>query len=429
MNAYKYKNFIKGDPILDLLKIKGYKMDNELPGFDEDLLLENYTRNNKILFCSKIFEKLGRDAIKIAPDAFVMKSRKLKYHFNNYSTDHEGLDYSLFTIEYSTITTLKNGNISQIHKYYNFKNWLHTLECRYKIDNSFVLGRKYKDYNSFNFLAKCPYTFEDLLKSGDKHLSTIRDKVIGVDIFPNMKNTSDYPFHNAKKIINRLHEKEPIIEDTLPFVNEKKLPLNIKEDDNVFFIDFEILTNVYDNFSTFPTSNTKNHLFNIGCCSEKDELSLVSRDIHSEGKILQDFVDYLNRVEGSGKIVLIHWTGIEKRIFEEKMKEYPSVYLKKQIKWVDLHDYFIKSKVYVKGAQNRKLKTIVRHMNASGLIKTNWENGVFFDGLGAMTGFIKYLKTSDEEILSNIAKYNMIDCIVMMEIYKVIVNDLNVPDC
>ena len=56
--AYKYRNFINKDPILDYLYTQTeYKMDNELPDFDEDLLLDNYIKKNKQIFVDKILQK------------------------------------------------------------------------------------------------------------------------------------------------------------------------------------------------------------------------------------------------------------------------------------------------------------------------------------------------------------------------------------
>lgn len=450
MDTYKYKNFINDDPILDLLKTQTYyKMDSELKGFNEDLLLENYTRNNKKIFCSKIFEKLGKDVIKIASDAFVMKTRKLPRHFKN-SQNFTGDRYSLFTIEYSSIKTLKNGDISQEKKYYNFKNWMFKNECKYDIDNSFVIGRKYKNYNSFNYLARMPYTFEDLLERGDHHLETIKNKKIGVDIFPNMKNTSDYPYHNAKKIISNKYleltsvkgiskkDRDRLVSIGVTsrcqidlnrseenFVNYKKLELP-ELTDNTIFIDFEILTSVYDDFKSFPESNTKNLLFNIGCVTRKWEMSWVSNSHDEEKVMFNTFISYINKIPGND-ITLVHWTNIEHRIFEEKMKEYTMTKLNKVIKWLDLHEYFVKSDIYVKGCFNNKLKNVSRTLYKKGYIKTTWDNGIFLDGLGAMTGYILFLKNKDKTILDEIVKYNLVDCRVMLEIYEVILKDLNIP--
>lgn len=458
MNAYKFKNFINNDPILDFLKIHQlYKKDTELRGFDEELLLENYTKNNKKILCEKIFGRIGDDAIKIAPDAFVMKTRKIDNHFKNpMNVDTAGDDYSLFTIEYGSLSVLKNGRVSTTHKYYNFKNWLHTLECRYKIDGSFILGRKYSTYDSYDMLAHNPYKFEDLMKQGNEHFNSIRTRTIGVDLFPNMKNTSDFPYHNAKKLISEEYqeltslkgisakERDEYVNKGIfkrsqldylkrsdkKFVNFNKLPLVETKDTKLLFIDFEILTNVYDDFASFPKSNNKDHLFNVGCCyfDMDTPLSLVSRNVEDEKDLMISFIDFLNSVDAPS-VTFVHWTHIEKRVFEQKMKEYDDIVsLDKEVFWFDLHDYFLKSDIYIENCLNYKLKIVSRCLEKMGHIESKWDNGLFFDGLGAMTGFIKYLKTGDESILNEIINYNVIDCKVMMEIYDFLQKDLDVPN-
>jgi len=416
MNAYKYKNFINKDPILDLLKLQSfYKKDNELPGFDEQLLLENYTRNNKRIFCSKIFEKIGPDAIKIAPDAFIMKTRNLAKHFKNHQ-GYVGKNYSMFTIEYSSIKILKSGDVTSSNVYYNFKNWLHTKESTKTIDNSFLLGRRYNEYPSFDYLARMPYEFDDVLQQAEKHLKNLPYKKIGVDVLPNMKNTSDFPYHNAKKIISNEYPViiEPRSEEQ--FVNFNKLPLFDETDTQVLYIDFEMLTSVYDDFTSFPRSNDKIHLFNIGFCSKNlGEKSFISKDLQDEMRMFTEFIEYLNSLE-QDSVTFVHWTKVEKTIFNSKILEYKDVVLSKKIKWFDLHEYFVKSDVYIKGCPNYKLKIVSRFLENMGAIKTKWDNALFFDGLGAMTGFIKYLRTRDSSILENIVKYNAVDCKVLMEI-------------
>jgi predicted RecB family nuclease len=421
-------------------------MDTELKGFDQDLLLENYTKKNKKIFCQKIFDNIGPDAVKIADDSFVMKTSKVPLYFKNYEAigiETGSRKYSLFTIEYSTIKVLKNGDISKTHKFYNFKNWLHSTECRYRLDNKFILGRKYSTYDGYDWLARNPYEYEDLHRTASIYMESIRNRTIGVDIFPNMKNTSDFPFHNAKKLISERYEeitslrgvsvkeRDQYIDKGITkrsqldlersdanFVNFNKLPL-IDRGTEIVFMDFEILTSVYDDFSLFPASNTKNHLFNVGCCRVSGEVvSFVSRSLREEKDMVVAFVNYLNNLQ-CDSITFVHWTDIEKRIFREKIKEYSDhVLLEKEIFWFDLHDYFVKSDIYIKDCPNYKLKTVSRCLEKYGYIKSKWDNGLFFDGLGAMTGFIKYLDNKDESILEEIVKYNVVDCKVMLEIYE-----------
>jgi hypothetical protein len=407
--AYKYRNFINKDPILDWLYTQTeYKMDHQLIGFDEELLLDNYIKKNKQIFCNNIFEELQDNMIKIDKDAFVMKTKYLYKYFNNHD-NFKGNKYSLFTIEYSSIKTLKSGNISTSHKYYNFKNWLHKIECGFDIDHSFVLGRKYDKHGSFDYLVDMPYSFEELKAEADNHLLNLKYHE------PNMSNTSDFPWHNAKKLIHKAQKVPERSNKVIENFNKLELP----NSQNNIFIDFEILTSVFDDFSTFPLPNNKSILFNIGCVSKDSQLSLMAKNIKEEKGIFKQLIDYLQGLQG--EVTLFHWTGIEKRIFDEKVKEF-GIKPSKEIKWFDLHKYFVQSDIYIKDCENFKLKNVSRCLEKEGLITSKWDNGLFFDGLGAMTGYISYLNKKNEKILDEIAKYNLVDCSVMMEIYEVLVN-------
>lgn len=407
--AYKYRNFINKDPILDYLYTQTeYKMDNELPDFDEDLLLDNYIKKNKKIFVDKILQNLGLDAIKISKDAFVMKTKNLKKHFKNHD-EFTGNSYSLFTVEYSTIKSLKSGRISTTHSYYNFKNWMYQVECGYVLDNSFVLGRKYTKHNAFNYLVNMPYTFENTKQEADAHFLNLQI------CEPNMKNKSDFPWHNAKKLI----KKETVTPTKSDKIIQNFNNLSLPKADNEIFIDFEVLTSVYDTFETFPKPNTKNYLFNIGCISSDNELSLMVTSLDQEKQVFKKLVDYIDSLTGS--VMLIHWTAIEKRIFNEKVVEF-GISPKSEVKWFDLHKYFIETDIYIKECENYKLKTVSRCLEKYGLITSKWEGGLFFDGLGAMTGFIKYLNKGGDDTLDEIAKYNLVDCRVMLEIYRVLEN-------
>jgi hypothetical protein len=452
MNIFKYRNFINNDPILDLLvKQEQYKPDNLLPGFDEDLLLENYIKKNKKEFCSKIYEDFGNSITKIAADAFVMKTEDLCKYFRT-GEYYRGNNYSLFTVEYSTISVLKDGSTSKSHKFYNFKNWMHVNECRYSIDHSFIIGRKYTGSSgkavyseAFDFLAERTCTFDELLIEADHHINNFHKLKIGVDVFPNMKNTSDFPFHNAKKLIATeigeltcvkgisVNDRNEMIKEGITSYSQLSLErstkvfenfndLELQElTENTIFIDYEILTSIYDDFTTFPKSNTKNLLFNIGCVTQEYEKSFVAHSFSQEKGMISDFINYLNNLPGDD-VTFVHWTNIEERVFNEKLKEYPSIKLTKKVKWFDLHDYFVKSDIYVKDCYDYKLKNVSRVFEKHGFIKSKWDKAGFLDGLGAMVGYIKYLRTGEKDIIDNIVYYNLVDCKVMLEIYQALLS-------
>lgn len=453
-----YKNFIMDDPIIDFLNINGetlgYIKDSDYPDFDKELLLDYYIKNNKKVFAEKIKNFFEDNFFHIETNVgkahFVIRTNELYKYFVNYE-NFTGQNFSLFTVEYSTLKVSKKGdllNSPKEQRYYNFKNWMMLKECeknKIPIDHSFVLGRKYtcgKEIlcDSFNFLVKNNSTFEKVLL--DYNVFNSKKHIIGKSIFPNMKNKMDFPWHNAKKkISDRICEITSVRGCSVNYRNSmveagimdyhsldilyKGPDIIVNELNNelpeglLLFIDFEILTNIYDDFRSFPTSNSKNYIFNIGCGYQENDgfgfETYAANELHEEVIILQDFVDFIND-QKTDTITFVHWTDIEKRSLTKAISEY-NLDIQKKIVWFDLCDYFIKSNVKVKGCLNYKLKCVSRTLFENGLISSEWDK-TFSDGLGALTGYLKYLKTKDQNILDSIVYYNKIDCKVMWEIYN-----------
>jgi len=417
--CYKYKNFINKDPILDWFNYKKlhgdnfYKRDDDFMTFDKELLLENYTSDYKIKFCEEIRKYLGDRVHWLTNDVFIIKNKKMKNVFEEYDGTNKGS--SFFTVEYSTIKVLKDGSCSSTHKWYNFKNWYYSQKCKqeYDIVNSYIIGRKYTgsiESNRFDNLALNTKEFSDIIKEADEHLQTVHLK----SFEPNFNNKSDYPWHNAKKIYKNEDppESEFYIKNELSLQVPEMSPANI-------YIDFELLTSVYDDFSNFPYSNDKPVVFNIGSYRDNTFTSFYIDKLDDEKMMFKKYIKYLNLIEYD-TLTMFHWTGIEKRIFNQKLQEYSDIILDKNIIWFDLHEYFVKSNVEVGGCNDRKLKNICRILYKNGIIKTNWEGGLVFDGVGAMTGYLKYLKTKEQCIIDSIKEYNRVDCQVLHEIHEML---------
>jgi hypothetical protein len=439
-------------------KALGYKRDNEYKTFSSDLLLSNFITKMKTQFVDKIKESLGKDQFSYQTQNgkvdLVIKTDILHKYFVN-GHDFTGKNYSLITVEFSNINILKDDTISDSpveQKYYKFKNWLLTEETKKAgilVDNSFIVGRSYgKDKLNFNHLYKNTSEYPELLKSANIHLQKIENSryKLGKDIFPNMKNKNDFPWHNAKKLIAEKIKEITLLKDcSVSFRDEKvesgiydytkldhdfiknKVNFNLQNRKeflpkcvNTLFIDFEILTSVYDDFKDFPERNTKDYLFNIGCGREVRKRfkfkSYMAHSLKEEYSIIKDFVDDINILEGAN-ITFCHWTSIEKTVLNKKLKQYPKLSINKNIIWLDLHKYFKDNSILVKDCYNYKLKYVARKLREYSVINSKWDSA-FADGVGAMTGYIKYLQTKDKKIIDDIAHYNKIDCKVLYEIYK-----------
>ena len=204
-----------------------------------------------------------------------------------------------------------------------------------------------------------------------------------------------------------------------------------------FYVDFETVNNVNDDFSKFPEQNGQNLIFMIGCghiskgqwvfrCFTVDRLNE-----ESEAKIIDEWLAHMSAVKLSlsreETPCIIHWSYAEPVNYEEAYdsarqrhpdKGWPAV------NWFDLWARVVrKEPVVVRGALNFGLKSFARAMHSHGLIRTSWGD-TNVDGLGAMTGAWwcddeaarRGCTLSGVDLMREIVRYNEVDCKVMMEI-------------
>jgi hypothetical protein len=347
------------------------------------------------------------------------------------------------------------------------------------ISVSFVMGRRYTGGdNCYSSLGKI--TNEPFYNEGLDYLSDFRDKSkllnTGDCPLPNMKNIEDFPWHHTKKQIaketgelTRLlyvsaasrnncidvygvkSYKDPdITVDCLglaPGVKRDILKRILKQDTSdqqylceyprnikfpkskvEFFVDFETVNGIQDDFKEFPRYGGKSFIFNIGCGYKvNDEYGFRGFWLHqgqTPEEMTGEFVDFMRDICSKNGTELkdapvYHWTAAEVTFWKNNEKLF----------WVDLAKIFIDSGITVKGVYNYKLKNISRGLKSFGLLHTVWDN-TFADGLAAMTGYIYSVSensvnensasgVSENErrlIKKEIMYYNEVDCKVLSEI-------------
>ena len=204
-----------------------------------------------------------------------------------------------------------------------------------------------------------------------------------------------------------------------------------------FYVDFETVNNVNDDFSKVPEQNGQNLIFMIGCGHVQDgewvfQCFTVDRlNESSEADIVDQWLAHMSAVNqslgGQAKSRVIHWSYAEPVNYEDAYdsarhrhtdKDWPSV------NWFDLWAKVVrKEPVVVRGALSFGLKSFARAMHSHGLIQTSWGD-TKVDGLGAMTGAWwcegeaqeRGCTLSETELMEEIIRYNEVDCKVMMEI-------------
>lgn len=416
--------------------------------------LSDYIKENKKKFVELIQGRIGKDFAEYECSKgkvdLIIKTNLLHKHFKN-GSEYTGDYYSCITIEYANVKINKKGELCNYpprQKYYKYKNWLLKNECinnNIKVDYSFVVGRRYDSIQSYDTLFENDTDYTELHAEIQKHYKTLEEDkyIIGKNLFPNMKNKQDYPWHSAKlKIAKRIEEitclkgigpkkRDLLVEEGIvnysSLVEQVKEPLvydncSITPEQNSLFVDFEVLSNVYDDFSKFPEANTEITLFNIGCGYEKRSKfhfkSYVAHKIEEEKSILEKFLEFVDSLDGD-TVTIHHWTHVEKTIFNKKIEQY-GLTPEKEIKWFDLHKFFNSNKITVKDCYTYKLKDVAKSLYANKVIKSKWD-GALGDGLQAMVGYIKYatVQPKNKKIIKDIAHYNMIDCKVLWEIRNI----------
>ncbi len=207
-----------------------------------------------------------------------------------------------------------------------------------------------------------------------------------------------------------------------------------------FYVDFEFCSDLNDDFSKLPEKGGQPLIFMIGCGHMEGEewqfKSLVTKDL-SEGeelRIIREWVEYMagvrDRLDPSNeKPHIFHWSAAEltalenaynsARIRHQERADWP------ELGWYDFLKVMREEPIVVRGALGFGLKAVAKAMRKLGLIKTDWEDNPV-DGLGAMVGAWRCDEEAREKgvpmtevpMMDEIARYNEVDCKVMMEIVR-----------
>ena len=207
-----------------------------------------------------------------------------------------------------------------------------------------------------------------------------------------------------------------------------------------FYVDFETVSDIADDFSALPSRGGQPLVFMVGCghlentewrfeCFVADQLTEPA-----EAVMIEQWLDHMDavraRLDPGSCPQVIHWSGHEvsslTTAFNAAVKRHGSRAGRWPApRWFDFLQRVInKEPVVVKGAHGFGLKAITNAMHAQGLVKTRWQSGPA-DGLGAMVGAWWCQNEIDEgragrlmdlSLMREIRDYNEVDCKAMMEI-------------
>ena len=209
-----------------------------------------------------------------------------------------------------------------------------------------------------------------------------------------------------------------------------------------FYVDFETVSDLDDDFSAIPARGGQPLVFMIGCghlenghwqfsCFVVDQLTEPA-----EATTIEQWLDHMSevreRIDPGSRPRVIHWSHHERSSLE---KAYNSAVKRHGARgklwptprWFDFLKHVIREEpVAVRGAHGFGLKAITNALHTQGLVQTRWQTGPT-DGLGAMVGAwwcqaeVRAGRASrliDLDLMQEIREYNEVDCKAMMEIVR-----------
>ncbi len=206
-----------------------------------------------------------------------------------------------------------------------------------------------------------------------------------------------------------------------------------------FFVDFETVNGLDDDFSRIPDQNGAPLITMIGCGHyESGEWSFSQFAVpelteDAEARIIDEWLAHLEAVTArlwpEGNPLIYHWSPAETSTLDSA---YDAARARHPDRgwpvptWYDFLKEVIRAEpVIVRGAFGFGLKAVVRAMHAHGLIETTWKDSSV-DGLGAMVGTWWASREASRTVgdmnsialIAEIGAYNEVDCRAMAEVVR-----------
>jgi hypothetical protein len=427
--------------------------------------------------------------------------------------------YRVVDVKLTTLQLLKDGTLSpsddldvlvQLRAYTQMLGRLQGLTppCGYVLGRGWTQGAA-RGTNGWERLGVAPTdawsraheaTLAEVLRAGAEWIRRLRSSGSGwqvlpeptVDeLWPNMKNRRDWPWHQAKReIAERLaelttvwqitprlrrrahergvrrwddprltaaflgigHERAALTVDAILAANrdgghEPVRPPRITADAEVWrrpaalelYVDFETVSDLADDFASFPERGGHSLIFQIGCGRYVGGVwrfeQFTARELTpaAEREILDAWIAHLRSLADESDIAdlrdvrLFHWSAAETSHLETAYNSARTRHPDRdwpELGWYDLLERLVRAEpVVVRGAHGFGLKVVANALRRHGLIQTEWADGLA-DGAGAMAGAWHCAREAarsgaalaEVPAMREIERYNEIDCQVMGEV-------------
>ena len=209
-----------------------------------------------------------------------------------------------------------------------------------------------------------------------------------------------------------------------------------------FYVDYETVNDLDDDFTRIPHKNGQPLIFMIGCghvdqghwhfdCFVADHLT-ESAEVDVIDRWLHHMAEVRDRLALGTVPKIIHWSAHETTslvtAYNAAVERHPNKRTQwRHRNWFDFLKLVIQEEpVVVRGAHGFGLKAVTNALCDLGHITTRWETGPT-DGLGAMVGAWwcqhqvengRARRLIDLDLMNDIRDYNEVDCKAMMEIVR-----------
>lgn len=206
-----------------------------------------------------------------------------------------------------------------------------------------------------------------------------------------------------------------------------------------FYVDFETVSSLDDDFSAIPGRGGQELIFMIGCGHLEDGewlfecLTTNALNEPDEADVIDAWFEHMtavrDRLDPGAEPRVIHWSFAKESWLEKAwhaaVKRHPEKSWPHP-NWFDFLTRVVRPEpVVVRGAHGFGLQTVTKAMHAAGLVETLWGDGPT-DGMGAMIGAWwcdaeaerLSCRLIDIELMQDISSYNEVDCKAMMEIVR-----------
>ena len=199
-----------------------------------------------------------------------------------------------------------------------------------------------------------------------------------------------------------------------------------------FFVDFETVNDLNDDFSRFPEKGGQAMIFMIGCGHMEDGgwrfrcFVAAPMDASGERQIVNEWLAHMKEIGRRYGVKLpkvFHWASAERTWYESACDRHSSEEWPVFNGFDLLQEVFRAQPVSVRDADDQGLKTVAKALHHHGKIETSWGDSTV-DGQGAMVGAWhcdrdaaeKGIRLEETALMQEIREYNQVDCRVMQEI-------------